>query len=95
MPNTKKILITTESREIFIARRGEQRTIRGFCETCAAEVEMLPLDEAVSFTGKSTLELIRLTEAGAIHPTETASGHLLVCQNSLKNFLQDQTGERK
>lgn len=56
---------------------------------------MLPLDEAVSFTGKSTLELIRLTEAGAIHPTETASGHLLVCQNSLKNFLQDQTGERK
>lgn len=88
MTIAKKILITTEIHEIFIVRRSEQQTIRGFCETCSAENEMLTLDEAVSLTGKSTLELIRRIEAGAIHTIETASGHLLVCQNSLKYFLQ-------
>lgn len=88
MTNAKRILITTESREIFILRRGEQQINIGFCETCQAETEMLTLDEAVSLTGESTRDLFRRIEAGAIHPTEIASGHLLVCQNSLKNSLQ-------
>ena len=88
MTKAKKILITTESREVFIVRRDECRTIRGVCETCAAETEMLTLDEVVNLTGKSTLELIRLAESDAIHTIESASGHLLVCQNSLRNFCK-------
>ncbi len=88
MKNAKKILITSATSEFFIIRRGRQKTFRGFCPNCAAETEMLTLDEAVILTGKSTLELVRPAESDAIHTIESASGHLLVCQNSLRNFTK-------
>ncbi len=84
MIKAKRILITTESREIFIVRRVGNPTIRGFCETCAAETDLLTLDEAVGFANKSTRELIRKIESGAIHSTESASGHLFICEESLR-----------
>ncbi len=84
MSKAKKILITTESSEIFILRRSGQNTIRGFCSDCAAEIEMLTLDEAVSFSALNTRELICRIETGAVHSIETLGGHLLVCQKSLQ-----------
>ena len=92
MTNAKRILITTESREIFIVRINGKSNVWGFCEICAAETEMLTLDESVCAAGKSARELIHQIESSAIHSLETASGHLLVCQNSLGDFLQ---GEMK
>ncbi len=92
MTNAKKILITTESHEIFIVRMNGKSHIRGFCPNCTFEVEILTLDEAVSFSAKHTRELIRQIETDAVHSIETTSGHLLVCQNSLKDFLK---GENK
>lgn len=86
MTNIKKILITTKSRETFVVRHAGRQHHDGFCEICAAETEMLTLDETVSFTGASVWEIIRRIEAGAVHSIETASGHLLVCQNSLRDF---------
>ena len=83
----KKILITTESREIYIVRMNNKSDIREFCAECATQTEMLMLDEAVSFSSRNTSELIRQIEIGAIHSLETASGHLLVCRNSLEDFL--------
>ncbi len=53
---------------------------------------MLSLDDAVDFSRLPVRELIRQTESGAVHAIETASGHLLVCQNSLKDDFQ---GEKK
>ncbi len=88
MKNTKKILITSAVSEIFILRRGRQNAIRGFCPHCEAETEMLDLDSAVSIFRVGTREIIRQMETGAIHSTETGSGHLLVCQNSLQNFCR-------
>lgn len=84
MPNSKRILITTESREIFIVRTNYKNFVRGFCANCNREVEMLTLDGAVNRTGKTARELIRQTEASAIHSLETASGHLLICGGSLE-----------
>ena len=86
MTNSKRILITTESREIFIVRFKGKSNLRGFCRDCAAETELLTIDEAVSFAETSARELIRLVDSGAAHAIETASGHLLVCQNSLQQF---------
>lgn len=81
---TKKYLITTESREIFIVRTQGNKTIQGFCPECQKEVEMLKLDSITSQTGVSTRELFRLIENNAIHSIETATGHLLACRNSLE-----------
>lgn len=95
----KKYLITTATSEIFIVRFNSRNKVRGFCETCAAEIEMLTLDQSVSASGKAAREIIRGIESGAIHSIETASGHLLVCAASLMplatlNFVQDNSGCR-
>jgi|SRR5688500_15923294 len=82
----KKIHITTESREIFIVRMNGKDTIRGYCESCAMEAEMFDLNSAVSFSGLGARDLIRQIAEGTIHSSEVASGHLLVCRNSLKKI---------
>ena len=88
MKKIKKIFITTNEHEIFIVRRGAEKTLSGFCESCGEEVEMLTLDQAVAQSGTRTLEIIRQIESGAIHSTETENGHLLVCRRSLKDFYE-------
>lgn len=89
---SKKILVTTEKREIFVVRRKRNNTIEGFCPECQKEVELQMLDEATSKTGISTRQLFRLIENNLLHSTETTGGHLLICSDSLKkqggkNFL--------
>lgn len=44
---------------------------------------MLDLDAAVNISRLGAREIIRRIETGAIHSTETARGHLLVCTESL------------
>ncbi len=83
---TKKYLITTESHEIFVVRRKGNRTIRGFCSECQTEVGLLTLDDVTTMTGKSMRELFGLIENGSIHSIETATGHLLVCLESLSHL---------
>lgn len=87
MTNAKRILITTESREIFIVRTNGKESVSGFCEICGREAEMLTLDQAVSMFGIGTLEIIRRIENGEIHSTEVASLHLLICRNSFGEFI--------
>lgn len=91
MTNLKKILITTESREVFIVRLAGGSNIQGFCALCMEEVGLLTLDEAVSFSARTTRTIFRQIECAEIHSIETASGHLLVCRNSLTNYLQGET----
>ena len=79
----KKILITTERHEIFIVRQNGHTTIRGFCPACGVEVEMLPFDAAISFSGIRGRDLMRESEIGVIHSVETTAGHLLICKSSL------------
>jgi hypothetical protein len=81
--NAKKILITTESHEVFILRTDKRDHAYGKCPRCSLEVEILTLDQAISLSGLRTVELVRLIEADEIHSIETYSGHLLVCKDSL------------
>lgn len=86
--NLKKISITEERREIFIVRLHGKSNVRGFCASCAAETDLLTLDEAVTFSGTGTREIVRQVESGAVHSIETSSGHLLICRSSLAEFLK-------
>ena len=72
MTNSKRITITTESREIFIIRQRGAEIFLDFCAGCAAEVEMLTLDAAIVLSGIAAREIVRLAESGAIHFRETA-----------------------
>jgi hypothetical protein len=65
---SKKYLITAESHEIYILRRN--KSVRGFCERCEAQVEMFTLDTITSNTNISTRELLRLIEKNLLHSIE-------------------------
>jgi len=87
MTRAKKILITTESHEIFTLHVNSDRGAAGFCRSCNAEVEMLSLEQAVSRTRIHTRDLVRLVDASEIHAIETNTGHYLVCADSAKKYL--------
>jgi hypothetical protein len=91
----KKFLITSESHEIFIVRRNSNNTIQGFCSECQKEVEMLTLDSITSNTGRRTRELVQLIENNLIHSTETATGHLLICLDSLQQIEKAKLSRQK
>lgn len=83
IPNAKKILIETEQSETFVVRLRGKTSLTAFCEKCGAEGNMLDLDSAVNYSGRSARTLMREIESGAIHSAETESGHLLICVASL------------
>jgi hypothetical protein len=89
MTNSKKISITTVSRETLIIRLKEDQSVTGFCRACGVEALMLDINSAVTIFWIGTRELMRLAESGALHSMETPSGHLLVCENSLKAFERE------
>lgn len=89
MTRAKKILITTESHEIFTLHVNSDRGAAGFCQACNAEVEMLSLEQAVTVTRIHTRDLVRLMDSCTIHAIETNSGHYLVCADSARNYLAE------
>ncbi len=92
--NTKKIFIETERSETVVLRLIAKDAVTAFCETCGTEVHMLDLNSAVSYSGRTARTLIREIEANAIHSYQMASGHLLICTNSLpKLHRPDAAGE--
>lgn len=82
--NAKKILITTESHEIFVLRTDRRDRAYGLCRMCDREVEIVTLDQAISLSGIRTGELVRMAENNEVHAIETSMGHLLVCRESLE-----------
>ena len=94
MTLAKRILITTESHEVFTLHVNSERGAGGFCRSCNAEVEMLSLEQGVSLTGIHTRDLVRLIDAAEIHAIETNTGHYLVCANSAKRYMAEKL-ERK
>jgi hypothetical protein len=95
MTRAKKILITTESHEVFTLHVNSERGAAGFCRSCNAEVEMLSLEQAVSLTRIHTRDLVRLVDAQEIHAVETVSGHYLVCALSAREYLDGKIYRKK
>ena len=86
MSNSKKILITTCSTEVFFVKRSNCPVL-SYCPVCRAERQMLAIDEAVTFLRKNTRDMIAYAESGALHSIQTISGHLVFCRESLDEFL--------
>jgi len=94
MTSAKKILITTESHEVFRLHINSDRGAAGYCSLCKAEVELLSLEQAVSLTQIHTRELVQLADASEIHAIETDTGHYLVCSDSAREYVS-KNSERK
>jgi hypothetical protein len=88
--NSKKYLITNETHEIFILRRGKN-AYSEYCAKCEKTVAMLNLDAATIETGIRTTEVFYLLESGEIHSIETNSGQLLICKDSLLRVHKNET----
>jgi hypothetical protein len=89
--NAKKYLITSETREFLVVQKDGTGSIRGYCEGCDQDVELINLDSAVTVSGIGTLELISLLDAGTLHSLETTAGHLLVCAATLREQISGET----
>lgn len=88
---TEKTVITVETfQRTTVHSRREARI--AWCDRCAAKTAMLEPDAAAAHLQITTRQIFRLTEAGDVHYSETESGALLICGNSLsikKNGLRD------
>jgi len=78
---TKQTRITIETDSLLILRGRNSR--RAWCPRCAAEEEMIALEDAGI---SSNLELPALEEwldSGELHRSQAANGSALICLNSL------------
>lgn len=79
----KRTVITSRTHETFVVRWEKAESRKTFCAVCAAEVEMLSVEEAVAVSKLRAREIFRRIESGAIHFNEMADGLMLVCRQSL------------
>lgn len=86
-PNTKKILIETESREVFRLRIIGPEIERLYCDRCEKVEEMLDLNSAADISGAAARDLLQRVESGELHSPKDASGHLLICRSSLERAI--------
>ncbi|MGO9088226.1 MAG: hypothetical protein ACLQBK_23680 [Candidatus Sulfotelmatobacter sp.] len=81
----RKTEVTVETDRITIIRRRD--VIRGWCQECACEVEMVSLEDPGAITGTSPALLRGGPESRAWHLCQGADGALLVCLDSLLKSL--------
>jgi hypothetical protein len=80
--NAKKIVITTESLDVFTLRIVGGGAF-GCCGKCGKELAMLTFDQPMSISGLKIGELVRRAETEATDAIGTGSGHLLICLASI------------
>lgn len=78
----KKKTLTIKTHEVLVIRRPKKE-VRGWCDRCAAGVELLTADEASRLTGKSLREIFRHIELGQLHFQECPAGGISICRTSL------------
>ena len=82
MERKRKTEITIETEQVLIIRKTGQPS-RAWCAMCAAEVSLVPPEEAALLTEVSLRAICRQVEAGQLHFRETADGRLFICLDSL------------
>ena len=83
MKTKNRTEISFETHEVTIIRFNLNQTVVRFCAACGANVRYLPVSRAAGVLRISERQVYRLIENGQIHSTETETGALLVCRNSL------------
>ena len=84
----KRIEITIEANRCFYI--SSPRIVSSWCVGCAAQVEMVTVDEAAILLNATSRAVFRWAEASQVHSIETANGRLLICLNSLASPSQIQ-----
>jgi hypothetical protein len=75
-----KIVVETERLLVVRPRRAR---FEGWCEGCGSNVTLVGLDDAALMSGRSQREIVREVEAGTLHFSESESGVLLICLDTL------------
>ena len=78
----RKAAVTIETERLLVIQRS-RGSVESWCALCAAQVDMVGVQEATTIAGASEREIFQLSEAGAIHFAETAEGRALFCIPSL------------
>lgn len=78
----RKAAVTIETERLLVIQRS-RGSVESWCAVCAAQVNMVGVQEAATIVGASEREIFQLSEAGAIHFAETAEGRALFCVASL------------
>lgn len=88
MVNAKKIYKRTVTVERLFIRGSTTDPAVLFCTGCGRMTEMLSFDHASVSAGISMRKLFHLSENGVIHSTETNTGRILFCRESIDVFLK-------
>ena len=82
----RRIAVTVEKREISISSNTAVRE-PSHCERCGREVSMLPTALAAGLAGVTERLVYQWVEAGKLHFLERPNGAILICPESLGEFL--------
>jgi hypothetical protein len=85
----KQTRITIETDSLLILRGRSSR--RAWCSRCAAEVEMIALEETEVVSNLDRPELEEWLNSGELHRLQAADGAALTCLNSLLARVQKTT----
>lgn len=76
----KTVRITIESERLLVIRYGA--SVREWCEQCASEVDMIPLESAAELGQVASGTIQRLFDNEKLHLSKL-SGPVRICLNSL------------
>jgi tRNA A22 N-methylase len=82
----RQFVITAEKTETYTVRQ-EPPQLQRYCDKCDQQIRFLTVDQAVNVTGLGARTIFRLVEAGELHSLETDEGYLLLCPNSVAQFI--------
>jgi len=83
----KRTTITIETHSLLLLH--SRSTVRSWCSKCAAEEQMIALDN----TGERALE--QWLNSGELHRSQTDDGLWLICLNSLLACVQNTKKEKR
>jgi hypothetical protein len=83
----KQTRITIETDSLLILRGRNSR--RGWCPLCAAEVEMITLEDAGVISNLERRALEEWLNSGELHRSQAADGSAVVCLNSVLARVQN------
>ncbi|HET6218963.1 MAG TPA: hypothetical protein VFE27_18210 [Acidobacteriaceae bacterium] len=87
MARQTRITIETDS---LLILRGRS-SLRAWCSRCAAEVEMVALNDTGVISNLERSELEEWINSGELHRLQAADGSTLMCLNSLLAHVQKTT----
>jgi hypothetical protein len=85
----KQTKITIETDSLLIVRG--RSSLRAWCSRCAAETEMIALDDVGVISNLQPAELEQWLNSGELHRLQAADGAALTCLNSLLARVQKTT----